>query len=117
MRQAANSCSHTARAALPRLATSRAWFSTVSVTSKVFSGSKPSTFLVAAISASPSAEPCALPVFCASGAGQAMIVRIAMMDGREVSALAAVSASAMACTSTSPLLLGATRWTCQPYAS
>ena len=37
------------------------------------SGSKPSTVLVAATSASPSAEPWALPVFCASGAGQAMM--------------------------------------------
>ncbi len=90
---------------------------TSSLTSKVFSGSKPSTFLVAAISAAPSAEPCALAVFWASGAGQAMIVRMAMKDGREVSALAAASAVASAATSMSPSVFGLTRWTCQPYAS
>ena len=57
---------------------------TSSATSKVCSGSKPRIFLVAATSSSPSAEPCALPVFCAFGAGQAMIVRSAMKLGRSV---------------------------------
>ena len=37
---------------------------------------------MAATSSSPSAEPCAASVFCACGAGQAMIERIAMNDGR-----------------------------------
>jgi hypothetical protein len=56
-------------------------------------------------------------VFWAFGAGQAMIVRIAMMEGRSVSALAAVRASYSACTSMSPPSAGSIRWTCQPYAS
>jgi hypothetical protein len=37
--------------------------------------------LVAATSSAPSAEPCALPVFCLFGAGQPMIVRSAMNEG------------------------------------
>jgi len=37
--------------------------------------------LVLATSSAPSAAPCAAPVFCASGAGQAMIVRSAMNEG------------------------------------
>jgi hypothetical protein len=45
--------------------------------------------LVAATSSLPSAEPWALPVFCLFGAGQPMIVRSAMNDGRPVSARAA----------------------------
>jgi len=44
--------------------------------------------LVAATSSAPSAAPCALPVFCALGAGQAMIVLRMMSDGRSVSAIA-----------------------------
>ena len=63
--------------------------STSSSTSKVCSGSKPRIFLVAATSSSPSAEPCALPVFCALGAGQAMIVRRLMKLGRSVTAFGA----------------------------
>jgi hypothetical protein len=42
--------------------------------------------LVAATSSSPSAEPWEASVFRAFGAGQAMIVRIAMIEGRSVSA-------------------------------
>jgi hypothetical protein len=42
--------------------------------------------LVAATSSAPSAEPCALPVFCLFGAGQPMIVRSAMKLGRSVTA-------------------------------
>ncbi len=72
---------------------------------------------MAATSSSPSAEPCAASVFCACGAGQAMIVRIAMIDGREVSACAARSAAYSAWTSTSPFSAGSIRCTCQPYAS
>ena len=59
----------------------------------------PSTFLVAATSSAPRAEPCALPVFCFVGAGQPMIVRSAMNDGRSVSLRAAVSALSSAATS------------------
>ncbi len=42
---------------------------------------------------SPSAEPCAAPVFCLVGAGQPMIVRSTMNDGLSVTALAASIAS------------------------
>ena len=84
--QASNDCCHSACAARPRSTTSRACASTLGSTSKVFDGSKPSSFLVAATSSSPRALPCALPVFCAFGAGQAMTVRSAMKDGRSVSA-------------------------------
>ena len=42
---------------------------------KLTAGSKPRIRLVLATSSAPSAAPCAAPVFCASGAGQAMMVR------------------------------------------
>ena len=45
-------------------------------------GRSPRIFLVAATSSAPSAEPWILPVFCLFGAGQPMIVRSAMNDGR-----------------------------------
>ncbi len=80
--------SHTARAAWPRSSALRVCVMTSSATSKLCSGSKPSTRLVAATSSSPSAEPCAASVFCAFGAGQAMIERIAMNDGLSVTVLA-----------------------------
>ena len=54
----------------PRSASSRVWAITSSATSNVCSGSKPSTFLVAATSSAPSAEPWDLPVPCSFGAGQ-----------------------------------------------
>ena len=54
---------------------------------------------MAATSSSPSAEPWALPVFCLFGAGQPMIVRSTMNDGRPVSALAASIAASSASTS------------------
>ena len=84
------------------------------------SGSSPSTRLVAATSSAPSAEPCALPVFCAFGAGQAMIVRSRMNDGRPVSAFAASSAASKAATSSTYVPSArrqSTSCTCQPYAS
>ena len=62
---------------------------TSSGTSKVLSGSKPRISLVAATSSSPRAEPWALPVFWALGAGQAMIVRSTMMLGWSVTRSAA----------------------------
>lgn len=46
-----------------------------------------------------------------------MIERIAMKEGRPVSAFAASIASYRAAGSRSPFSLGATRCTCQPYAS
>ncbi len=72
---------------------------------------------MAATSSSPSAEPWAASVFCAFGAGQAMIERIAMKDGLSVTSFAASIASYSACGSRSPSGFGATRCTCQPYAS
>ena len=91
--QAANCESHSACRALPREATSRARLSASSSTGKFTAGSKPRISLVAATSASPSAEPCAAPVFCLVGAGQPMIVRSTMSDGLSVTALAARMAS------------------------
>lgn len=92
VRHAANVFSHSPLASRPRSSASRVCAMTSSETSKVFSGSKPRTFLVAATSSSPSAEPCEASVFWACGAYQAMIERAAMNDGRSVSALAACSA-------------------------
>lgn len=117
VRQAANVFSQAALASRPRSSASRVCARTSSLTSKDFSGSKPRTRLVAATSSSPSAEPWAASVFWACGAGQAMIERIAMNDGLSVTAFAASIAAYSASTSRSPLSLGATRWTCQPYAS
>ena len=90
VRHVAIRLSQAACASAPRSRAARAWRRTSSATSKVCSGSKPRTRLVAAISSSPRAEPWEASVFCAVGAGQAMIVRMAMMEGRPVSALAAV---------------------------
>ena len=50
---------------------SRVWARTSSSTSKVFSGSKPSTCLMAATSSAPSAEPCDAVGVLLVGAGQA----------------------------------------------
>src|SRR5437764_451682 len=86
---ASNARFHSSCAARPRSITLRVCASTSSATAKDFSGSKPSSFLVVATSSAPSAEPCALPVFCLLGAGQPMMVRRLMNDGRPVSAFAA----------------------------
>ena len=96
--QAAKPCSHSACSALPRSATSLARLTASSSAGKFTAGSKPRIFLVAATSSSPSAEPCAAPVFCLVGAGQPMIVRSAMNDGLSVTALAASKASYRSCT-------------------
>jgi len=59
-------------------------------------------------------------VFCAFGAGQAMIVRSLMNDGRPVSALAASSARSNAATSSRydpSSRRKSTVWVCQPYAA
>lgn len=114
VRQAAKAFSHSALVSRPRSSASRVCAMTSSATWKDFSGSKPRTFLVAATSSAPRAEPCAAPVFWAFGAGQAMIERAAMNDGRVVSAFAAWSASYRPAGSRSPLGSCATRWTCQP---
>ena len=77
----------------------------------------PMTFLVAFTSASPSALPCALPVFWASGAGQAITVRSEMNEGRSVTARALSKAVARACTFSSYVPSSAsqsTSCTCQP---
>ncbi len=113
-RQSANPFSHSFLRSRPWSRAARVCASTSSGTSKDFSGSKPRTRLVAATSSSPSAEPCAASVFWALGAGQAMIERIAMNEGRPVSALAASMARYSAAGSRSPFAFGATRCTCQP---
>jgi hypothetical protein len=66
--------------------------------------------LTSATSSSPSAAPCALPVFILFGAGKPITVRSRMNDGRVVSARAASNADMMATTSSPP----STTWTCQP---
>ncbi len=75
--------------------------------------------LVAATSSAPSAEPWILPVFFLFGAGQPMIVRSEISDGRAVSARAASNAAASAATfsSYSPFSVQSTWWTSHPYAS
>ena len=79
--------------ALPRSATWRAWLTTSSSTGKSTSGSKCRTSLVAFTSSTPSADPCAAPVFCLFGAGQPMIVFSAIKDGASVCSLAVSMAS------------------------
>ena len=81
---AANESSQAACSCLPRSATLRACATSSSQAGKDTSGSKPRTRLVAATSSAPSAEPCAAPVSCLSGAGQPMMVRRPMIDGAAV---------------------------------
>ncbi len=72
---------------------------------------------MAATSSAPSAEPWALPVFWASGAGQAMIVWSTMKLGLSVTACALRIAAYSAGTSSLyvvPSLVQSTCWTCQP---
>ena len=108
--QSSKRCCHSACAARPRATTSRAWASTSASTAKCTSGSKPRIFLVLRISSSPRADPCAAPVFCFVGAGQPMIVRTAMIDGRSVTRCAFLIAASRATTSSPE----STRWVCQP---
>ena len=116
---ASNARFHSSCAARPRSITLRVCASTSSATAKDFSGSKPSSFLVVATSSAPSAEPCALPVFCLLGAGQPMIVRRLMNEGRSLSACAARIASCSAATSSwyPSSVRQSTCWTCHPYAA
>ena len=118
--QSSNAFCHSASAAPPRSASLRVWAMTSSATSKVWAGSKPSSSLVAATSSSPSADPCALPVFRLVGAGQPMIVRRLMKLGRSVTSRAAFIASFSSPTSSLysvPSLVQSISTTCQPYAS
>ncbi len=72
---------------------------------------------MAATSSSPRADPCALPVFWAFGAGQAMIVRSTIMLGLSVTLSAFSSAFQTASTSSTyswPSLVQSTVCTCQP---
>src|SRR6266487_5528824 len=91
--QAANVSSHSARTRLARSATMRACATVSSSAGNDTSGSNPRLRLVAATSSAPRAEPCASPVFCLVGAGQAMIVRRAMRDGWLGVSRAAIRAS------------------------
>ena len=75
------------------------------------------TFLVAATSSAPRAEPCALPVFWAFGAGHAMIVCRLMKLGLSVVCRALRIAFQRASTSSAysvPPWVQSTSWTCQP---
>ena len=67
--QASKPACHSVWAARPRSTSLRVWPMTSSRTSKLLSGSNPSTFLVAATSSAPSAEPCTPPVFILVGDG------------------------------------------------
>ncbi|CFS00457.1 Uncharacterised protein [Mycobacterium tuberculosis] len=67
--QASNSSCQRSWACLPRATSPRVWVRTSSRTWNVLSGSKPTIFLTAATSSSPSAAPCALPVSIRFGAG------------------------------------------------
>ncbi len=112
-----NLSSQAACASLPRSTARRVWAITSGATSKVCSGSNPSTFLVAATSSSPRAEPWASPVFWADGAGQAMIVRRTMRLGWSVTDSALRRASCSAGTSSRywpPPWVQSTTCTCQP---
>ena len=115
--QASYSSCQAACSSRPRSTSDRVWASTSSETSNVWSGSKPRTFLVAATSSSPRAEPCASPVFWALGAGQAMIVRSTIRLGLSVTLSAFSSAFQTASTSSAyswPSWVQSTVWTCQP---
>ena len=114
---AAYCSSQAAPAAEPRSSRARVWSSTSSEMSKVRSGSKPSTFLVAATSSSPRALPWAAPVPWAFGAGQAMTVSSTIRLGLSVTALPFSIAACSAWTSSTyflPPLVQSTVCTCQP---
>ena len=85
--QASNEASQAARSRSKR-AVSRVCAITSGATSKVFSGSKPSTVFKPASSSAPSAEPWILPEFCFLGDGQPMMVRKVIRDGLSVTDLA-----------------------------
>ncbi len=116
-RHSANSASQTARSEstrcrrLARMRPSRS-----SGKAKCWSGSRPSTSLVARTSGSPSALPCALPVFCRFGDGQPMMLRTWMKVGRSFSASAASMAACTPATSIDPSPFMATLWVAHPYA-
>ena len=116
--QAAKLSSHSARAPLAPVGDLAGVGEHVSSSTwKVTSGSKPRIFLVAATSSAPSAEPCASPVFCLFGAGQPMIVRSAMNDGRSVSSRAAMQRLVQrldVLAGSRPRAASSTRCTCQP---
>ena len=75
------------------------WATVSSAAGKDTSGSNPRMRLVAATSSAPSAEPCASPVFCLVGAGQAMMVCSLMKVGLSVTCLPRSMASSSASTS------------------
>ena len=91
--QESNRSCHAACHSLPRSTSERVRVSTSSGTAKWASGSKPSTFLVAATSSSPRAEPCDFPVPWALGAGHAMTVCSTIRLGRSVASAAARTAA------------------------
>ena len=117
--QASKSFCQAACASLPRSTALRVWAMMSSATTKVSAGSKPSTFLTAASSSAPSADPWILPVFCLVGDGQPMIVFRMISDGLSVTPCAASMAAYSSCLSStySPVFFQSTVCTCQPYAS
>ena len=85
--QASKPFCHSACSSAPRSTALRVCSMTSSATSKVWSGSKPSTSLTARSSSAPRAEPWILPVFCFFGDGQPMIVLRMISDGLSVTGL------------------------------
>ena len=114
--QASKDSCHSARMPAARSARPRVWAMTSSATTNVSAASKPRTFVVAASSSAPSAEPWILPEFCLPGDGQPMIVLRMMSEGLEVSPFAASMAAFSSATSStySPVFFQSTVCTCQP---
>ena len=69
---------------------------------------------MAATSSSPSAEPCALPVFCRVGAGQAIVVRSPMNVGRLGLVAGGVERRVEALDVDVAVRRAVDDWTCQP---
>ena len=103
-------------AAAPRSLTKRAWDRSFSGKAKCSSGFNPSSFLVAAISSAPNADPCDFEVPFAFGAGQAMTVFNRIRVGCLRLRPAVLIALSRFTKSTSPLDNAATSITSHPYA-
>ncbi|CAB4716772.1 unannotated protein [freshwater metagenome] len=114
--QSAKALFHCSCRSAPRLLTWRACAKTSLGIANFSSGFKPSSTFVAAISSSPNAEPCDLPVPRRVGAGHAITVFRRMREGFVFSFFAAIMAASSAAISTLPSSAVATSMTCQPYA-
>ena len=109
LRHASKRSVHSPSRRAPRSVWSKCSY-TPSGTTNVLSGSQPRISLVARTSSSPSGEPCAFDVPCLCGAGQPMMLRTLMSDGRSSSSMAAWIARE----SSSRSLTSSTFSVCQP---